>query len=243
MQVPGSLVNELGLPHWVSVFGIDGLKEFEQRGADGKLRKIDLQNSLGIAEYLKSRVGQTVTVKYSLDLGARMQEKTFTVRADNVDPWQMRVLYVPDDLAFDVKSTLLSAGGNPVQALRMSMREVGGWIKQVYLSLHMLFVKRNVGVEHVHGPVGIFGAAIEQAKVGLTDLMYFLAFISVNLAVINFLPMPVMDGGLMLFLLIEKIKGKPLSIKTQMITTLIGLAAILLIGILVTIQDIGRLFS
>ena len=72
--------------------------------------------------------------------------------------------------------------------------------------------------------------------------MFFMAFLSVNLAVINFLPMPVMDGGLMVFLLIEKIKGKPLSLKTQMISTMVGLAAIVLIVLYVTIQDIGRFF-
>jgi len=84
--------------------------------------------------------------------------------------------------------------------------------------------------------------AIEQAKAGLPELMFFLAFLSVNLAVINFLPMPVLDGGLMVFLLIEKIKGKPLSLKAQMVGTMVGLAAIILGLLFVTIQDIGRFF-
>ena len=53
--------------------------------------------------------------------------------------------------------------------------------------------------------------------------------------------MPIMDGGLMVFLIIEKIKGKPLSFKAQMISTLVSLAAIILFAIFITVQDISRL--
>jgi regulator of sigma E protease len=112
---------------------------------------------------------------------------------------------------------------------------------QVYRFLTKL-ANRSMSTRNVAGPIGIVVMVTQQAKAGLPDLMFFLAFLSVNLAVINFLPMPIMDGGLMVFLIIEKIKGKPLSLKTQMISTMVGLAAIILIGLFVTIQDIGRFF-
>ncbi len=102
--------------------------------------------------------------------------------------------------------------------------------------------KRNVGVKNVSGPVGIISRAVDLAKEGFVELLFFLAFLSVNLAVINFMPLPVMDGGLMVFLIIEKIKGKPLSIKTQMVSTIVGLALIVICFLLVTIQDIARFF-
>jgi regulator of sigma E protease len=100
-----------------------------------------------------------------------------------------------------------------------------------------------VSASHVAGPVGIVTMGVEQAKLGVSELMWFLAYLSISLAVINFMPMPILDGGLMVFLIIEKVKGKPLSFKTQMVSTLVGLAAILLIAVFVTIQDIGRLFE
>ena len=112
---------------------------------------------------------------------------------------------------------------------------------KVYQFLTKL-ASRSMSTRNVAGPVGIISMAVEQARAGLPELMFFLAFLSVNLAVINFLPMPIMDGGLMVFLIIEKIKGKPLSLKTQMISTMVGLAAIVLIFLYVTIQDIGRFF-
>jgi regulator of sigma E protease len=64
-----------------------------------------------------------------------------------------------------------------------------------------------------------------------------------NLAVINFLPMPIVDGGLFLFLVMEKIRGEPVSIKTQIATQLIGIALIATVFILITYQDILNLIG
>jgi regulator of sigma E protease len=79
------------------------------------------------------------------------------------------------------------------------------------------------------------------AAAGPTKLMYFLALISANLAVINFLPLPIVDGGLFVFLLIEKIKGSPISMKVQVATQLIGLVLIIGIFVVVTIQDVVKI--
>lgn len=242
MRVPSSLINELDLPPNVFVLSIDGQERLEQSDPSGRTRSVPIaNNSQAIAKLLSTRVGQTVRVGYRVGHSGQRYEKAFHVRADNLDPWQLRIFYAPDGRRLEIARERLSAGGNPLRALRMGVGEVVDWVKQVYIFLHMLLVRQNIGVEHVAGPVGILGAAVDKARAGLGELMYFLAFISVNLAVINFLPMPVMDGGLMLFLIIEKIKGRPLSLKTQMISTLVGLAAIILIGLFVTIQDITRL--
>jgi regulator of sigma E protease len=65
--------------------------------------------------------------------------------------------------------------------------------------------------------------------------------ISANLAVVNFLPIPIVDGGLFTFLIVEKIKGRPLSAKTQTIAQFVGMAVLLCVFLLVTYQDIARL--
>lgn len=243
LAVPSSLVNELGLGPSAVIQSIGKQKKLALKGKGGKEESLDLINTWAVSELLRKHVGQAVAITYRPDAAPAQREALFNVRPDNTDPWQMRLWYLPDDLGFESLREHYSAGGNPLRALQMGGAQVLTWIKQSYMFLHMLFVRQSVGVEHVSGPVGIFDAAIKQAKEGPVELMRFLAFISINLAVINFLPIPVMDGGLMLFLLIERIKGKPLSLKTQMITTLVGLAAILLIGLIVTLQDIGRLFN
>jgi regulator of sigma E protease len=68
-----------------------------------------------------------------------------------------------------------------------------------------------------------------------------MALISANLAVINFLPLPIVDGGLMIFLLIEKIKGSPVSLRIQVITQFLGMFLIISAFIYVTFNDVMKL--
>lgn len=242
LRVPSSIVNELGLPPAAVIWSIDGQRSIKVPAAGGKERELTLPGAFAVRQLLRANIGRTLTVRYSNSLHAPPLEATFTVREDNWDPWQMRVNYAYDPFGFEILSETVDAGGNPIRALGMGVHTVVQNVQQIYAMMTQM-AKQNVSVEHVAGPVGIIGLAIEQAKLGWSELLFFLAFLSVNLAVINFLPIPVMDGGLMLFLIIEKIKGKPLSFKTQMISTLVGLAAIVLIGLFVTIQDITRFFD
>jgi len=96
-------------------------------------------------------------------------------------------------------------------------------------------------VEQISGPVGIVQMGSEVARQDFVKMLYFLALISANLAVINFLPLPIVDGGLFIFLIIEKIKGSPISVRVQIATQLIGLALIIGIFLFVTINDIQKL--
>lgn len=241
VTVPGSLVNELGLPPGAVVWSVDGEKSVTVPNEQGQMVTLPVLDPRALRQILLQKIGQTVTVRYSASLAEPVIEASFTVRPDTVDPWQMRVTYGFDPLAFEPKTVRVSAHGNPLTALKLGVNYAGYQLWQVYVFLNRL-ASRRVSTQNVAGPIGIIGMAMERAQAGLPQLMFFLAFLSVNLAVINFLPMPVMDGGLMIFLLIEKIKGKPLSLKAQMISTMVGLVAIILVGLYVTIQDIGRFF-
>ncbi|MDY6914450.1 MAG: site-2 protease family protein [Planctomycetota bacterium] len=129
---------------------------------------------------------------------------------------------------------------NPLAALAWGGRETLRIILSTYISLRSL-VLGNVSTEEMRGLVGIGSLAIEVGRERpLIDFVYFMAFISTALAVFNFLPIPVMDGGHAVFLLIEKIRGKPVSVKIMNIVQFIGLALLGLIFVLVTWQDIAR---
>ena len=80
--------------------------------------------------------------------------------------------------------------------------------------------------KNLMGPVGIVHAGTKFAFKGGDWLLWFLSMISANLAVVNFLPIPIVDGGQFLFLIIEKIQGRPLSAKTQSIAQVVGLAVL-----------------
>lgn len=103
-----------------------------------------------------------------------------------------------------------------------------------------LFTKPDI-LKTVAGPVGIFSLATQAGSIGLIYLFQLMAVISINLAVLNFIPFPALDGGRFLFLIIEKLKGSAVSLRVESAVNIAGFAALLLLMILVTIQDIGRI--
>jgi regulator of sigma E protease len=90
------------------------------------------------------------------------------------------------------------------------------------------------------GPLFIAQTAGQTAKTGFVSLLSFMALLSVNLSLINLLPIPVLDGGHLMFLSIEKIKGSPLSLKQRAAMQQIGLAFLILLIIFVTYNDLLR---
>jgi len=97
-------------------------------------------------------------------------------------------------------------------------------------------------LEQFVGPVGIFGIASQAASFGLVYLLQLIGLISLNLAVLNIIPIPALDGGRLLFLLFEKIKGAPLHPKREMIANAIGFALLLLLMVVITVRDVAKLF-
>ena len=91
------------------------------------------------------------------------------------------------------------------------------------------------------GPVGIVGMVGDAATYGLTTLLTFTAMISLNLAVINLLPIPALDGGRLLFVGIEAITRKPVNPVWMGRVNLVGFALLMLLMIVVTWNDIAKL--
>ena len=115
-------------------------------------------------------------------------------------------------------------------------------ILQFYVTLQRMF-GGSVSASNLMGPLGIVNAGTKFAFKGKDWLIWFLAMISANLAVVNFLPIPIVDGGLFLFLIIEKIQGRPLSRRTQEYAQVFGLLLILGVFVMVTFNDISRMFG
>ena len=92
----------------------------------------------------------------------------------------------------------------------------------------------------VGGPIFVARTAGEIAKLGLASFFSFLALLSINLSIINMLPIPIFDGGHLVFLGLEKLRGKPLSLKQRAIIQQNGLAFLLVLIIYVSYNDILR---
>lgn len=106
-----------------------------------------------------------------------------------------------------------------------------------YELIKNLIVTQKVSVD-LSGPVGIAVLTGQVARMGIIYLLQFTALLSINLAVINFLPFPALDGGRLLFLLIEKIRRKPVSQKIENLVHNIGFGLLMLLVLLVTYRDV-----
>jgi regulator of sigma E protease len=99
-----------------------------------------------------------------------------------------------------------------------------------------------ISADTLGGPIMIAQMAGDSAKAGIGSLISFIALISINLAIINLLPIPILDGGHLLFFSIEAIKGRPVSIKVREIAQQVGMFILILLMILVFYNDITRIF-
>ncbi|WP_283678683.1 RIP metalloprotease RseP [Lentilactobacillus sp. Marseille-Q4993] len=103
-------------------------------------------------------------------------------------------------------------------------------------------VTGHFSLNDLGGPVAIFATTSQATKFGVDGVLRFLAFLSLNLAIINLIPIPGLDGGKLLLNIIEAIRKKPVSEQTETVITLIGFGFLMLLMILVTWNDISRYF-
>jgi len=135
----------------------------------------------------------------------------------------------------------LKASGIP-DAFVLGFTNSWGMFKQVYLTLKKI-LSGGVAAKNLGGPIMIVSTSASLIQQGLMKFLWFLAVVSVNLCFLNLLPIPILDGGLILFLLIEKIKGSPVSERVMVWAQVAGLALVLGLVIFVTYNDILRLIS
>jgi len=102
-------------------------------------------------------------------------------------------------------------------------------------------IKGNVGVADMSGPVGIVNEIGTAAKNGILNVLYLAALISINLGVVNLLPIPALDGGRIIFVLLELIRRKPIDKNKEGMVHLIGFALLLILMITITYTDIVKL--
>jgi regulator of sigma E protease len=126
-----------------------------------------------------------------------------------------------------------------MDALRLGFRETKERVREVLLILQSL-ITRRLSATNLSGPAGIIFAAGSFASEGPAKLLIFLTILSANLAVLNFLPIPALDGGHMLFLAAEWIRGKPVDERLQIRLTIAGVLCLLTLMVFATAMDIGR---
>jgi len=130
----------------------------------------------------------------------------------------------------------------PADAIVQGLEKTWNVTKLTCLTIVKLF-ERVVPIKTLGGPILIGQMTGQLAKENLVYLFPFMAVISVNLGILNLLPVPILDGGLILFLLIELVLGRPISIKKRDLAQKVGLILLILLMMVVMYNDITRIFK
>lgn len=126
-------------------------------------------------------------------------------------------------------------------AIQFTYKKTGSIFKQMAVTVGYLFTG-GIKLSQLSGPVGIYSIVGEQSRAGIMNVLYLIAFLSINVGFINLIPLPAFDGGHILFIIIEKIKGSPVNPETENKIHTIGLFLLMLLMIIITFNDVLRLF-
>lgn len=132
-----------------------------------------------------------------------------------------------------------SVPSSPGRAIVHGFKLTGDVTKGVAVGLVDMLTGRSKA--EVTGPIGIFGMVGSTARMGFISLLFLVAILSVNLAVVNLLPIPVLDGGWILFLVLEGIMGRPLKPEQRGVAQLVGVALLMSLFLFASYADLARL--
>ncbi|MFP4667380.1 MAG: RIP metalloprotease RseP, partial [Desulfobacterales bacterium] len=131
---------------------------------------------------------------------------------------------------------------NPIEAMGESLTRTWLIIKLTVVSVAKLILG-TLSLDTLGGPIMIAQMAGEQVEHGVVSLLSFIALVSVNLGILNLLPVPVLDGGHLVFFAIEGAKGSPVSLKSREIAQQIGIFLLVMLMVFVFYNDIMRIIT
>ncbi len=183
----------------------------------------------------------------------REQAMTFTVqRGDNRIDLKITPMVVDDENPLKEKVRVGRIGVrpkgaftikryNPVSAVILGIERTWNITELTVLGIIKIF-QREIPADTIGGPILILQMAGQQASEGFVNIMLFIAILSINLGVINLFPIPILDGGHIIFFLIEAVMGKPVSIKKREIAQQVGLFLLISLMLFAFYNDIMRFF-
>lgn len=180
------------------------------------------------------------TIKEGKDLNFRVKTKTGKIKNIVVTPMKEEndgnISYI-----YGVSSKIITKKGL-IGSIEYAYQETKNIILSMGTTLKYLFTG-HLSVNDLSGPVGVYKVVDQESKYGIASLLYLMAYLSVNVGIINLIPFPAFDGGHILFLIIEKIRRKPISPNVEATITGIGFVCLMLLMIYVTFHDVLNLFN
>ncbi|MFA6397279.1 MAG: RIP metalloprotease RseP [Candidatus Paceibacterota bacterium] len=191
-------------------------------------------NTEGVQEFISSSNGKEINIS----LIRNGEEKTISVLPKEGIAKGKYAIGISMDMIGKVKLSV-------PRAFYEGAKLTGFVIKETVVALYDLIKGAFIGkadFSSVTGPIGIIGVVGNAYSFGFIYLISFMAFISINLAIINLIPFPALDGGRLFFLLIEKIKGSPINPKIANTLNSIGFILLVILMVVVTYHDVIKLF-
>ena len=147
-----------------------------------------------------------------------------------------------DEWVIGIGSQVSIEKGNPGLAIVRAFQQTYDYSKLTLLALYKM-IKGDVSPRNLGGPILIAQMAGQQAQEGLGSFLAFIAVLSINLGVLNLLPIPVLDGGHLLFFLVESVIGRPVAVKHREMAQQVGIFLLMLLMIYAFYNDIARFFE
>jgi regulator of sigma E protease len=192
----------------------------------------------GMARLIKASEGQPIDLEILRDesvISIRIVPELMPSQNQFGEAVEKYVIGIAASGAYTVESL------KPIASVTRGVSETWQIAKVTVVVIGKILTGSVAAKEAIGGPIMIAQIAGEYAKTGLASLIRFIAVLSVTLGIINLLPIPVLDGGHLLFFLIEGVKGKPLNIRVREIAQQVGLFILILIMIYVIYNDISRI--
>lgn len=229
-----SLVFASGVPRAVVITEVAKGSPAEMAGLKAGERIGGFENVSGLVSYINEHKGESIVLQ------VERQGKTESIE---LTP---RVAPPPGEGALGI--SLIDIGTEPrgvflsiKDGFLASLSTVGA----IFAALYHLIVGAIAGQQNllasVMGPIGIADTATQAANFGMIYLLQLIGLVSLNLVVVNILPFPGLDGGRLLFLLIERIKGSPLPAKAEQYVNTAGILLLMLLMVVILISDARRL--
>lgn len=157
-------------------------------------------------------------------------------RGDEILDYELTPKDVP---YYELGIIMKKAGDSFSERMYYGYWETADFMSSILENVKQLFTGK-VGLDQMMGPVGI--SSVVSSTTGIQDFIYILALISISLGITNLLPIPALDGGKLLLIIIEAIRRKPLQEKTEISIQMLGFAFLIVLSIIVAYQDIARIF-
>ena len=205
----------------------------DQVPEDGSAYKMNLKSGMVVTKINGVKVNNQdrFLLEYQISYGKTLE---LTTMLDGKE----EVINIPfeDNYGFTLKENVKYGF---FEAIKYAFLKFISLVEQMFLIIFYL-ITGDLKLNALSGPVGIYNIVGESAKIGLIYVIYLMGYLSLNVGFINLLPIPAFDGGRILFMLIEKVRKKPLNPKVENTIHSIGFILLMVLMIIITFNDITR---